>query len=161
MSARFRVLGPGLLVVTLACTGLTACRKPDPRAQLLGTRNAYEVAVVGSWAQVPATDDAPPAAVLTIRVTRGQTSVTLPCLTVDVLFYGKGESGPVEIGRQTVELDLTDLEQLGGTKEILKRLPLPADVEIEELGLVLHDPGDDEGLRALCEAKAFPELLAQ
>ncbi len=152
----FRVM----LLALLVMAGLAACTAPDPRAQLTAARAAYEIAVVGNWAQTPPTEESPiPAAVLTIRVTRRETTVALPCLTVDVLFYGVGEGDPVEVGRRTVELDLADIEQLGGTKEILRRLPLPEGAEVDQLGVVLHDPGDEEGLRALCEARAFPDMV--
>lgn len=155
---------------------LPGCAPEDPRLLLLQAREGYQVDLL-NWAERSAPQEEPAEAgetpadeellgegeaaapategLLSLRVTRAMTNIELPCLTVDVIFGGDDAE---EIGRDTLELDLSDMSALGGTKEINIVVPLP-DAPIAQVAVDLHRLDlDDPKLESLCEAKAVPEL---
>ncbi len=145
----------GGLFVFAVVVGVLACSPGDPEAKLHAARDGH-VLTLSNWAETVSPDGATRGGIFTVRVSRQGTSVELPCLTVDLVFQSAGES-PREIGRETIELDLADLSALGGTKDVTRKIALPAE-PVEGLAVVLHEPSSGAALRALCEAKGIPGL---
>lgn len=148
-----RSLG-GLLVFTVVA-GVLACSPGDPEAKLHAARDGHAL-TLRNWAETVSPDGTTREGIFTVQISRQGTSVELPCLTVDLVFQSGGES-PREIGRETIELDLADLSTLGGTKDVTRKIALPAE-PVEGLAVVLHEPPSSAALRALCEAKGIPGL---
>jgi hypothetical protein len=144
-----------VLAVFLLASFLLAggCGPQDPLLELRMAREAHTT-TLRSWAEAPPSEASETRqAQLTINVTSGRSPIPLPCLTVDVLFYGEeGAEEPIET--TTVELDTADLEARGGAKDVTVRLSLP-EGPVEGLAIVLHPAETEEALRALCEGRVL------
>ena len=177
---RSRQIGAHLTLLVLLAI-VAGCSNEDPKLVLLQAREGYQVDLL-NWAERTVEPQAPalPAegdesapdenlnadtevpveapgreGLLSLRVTRAMTNIELPCLTVDVIFGGENAQ---EVGRDTLELDLSEMSAQGGTKELNLVVSLPG-ASIAQVAVDLHRVDiDDPELLLLCEAKAVPEL---
>ena len=153
MMSRDRISG-ALLGVVLVFGVLAGCGEVDPVKTLQVARQSYKVEAL-SWAEgtpvIREGGTTQRVGVISLRVTDEDSPIQLPCLTVDVVFLGKGEDRP-ELGREAIELDLTGIGDAGGSLERTRRLDLPEG--LVDLGVASHQ-ATAEHLRDLCEGKVL------